>query len=117
MYPTATIEVGVTRVPQLPPPAAGPHAAPAPTSPGLNATVRLRIENRYADGAETVTTPVVTVPLPLPVEDTTEREDWEWEHILGHSGTGPTNVHGWYDIKIIESTAPELLGLTFDFGY
>ncbi|MFI5863542.1 hypothetical protein [Streptomyces sp. NPDC051546] len=81
------------------------------------ATVTLRIENTYEDGTEVVTTPAVSVPLPLPAADTEERETWEWDHILQHTGTGRADGDAWYDVEIVESTAPELVGMTFNFGY
>ncbi|MFE9254055.1 hypothetical protein [Streptomyces sp. NPDC006879] len=62
-------------------------------------------------------TPVVEVPLPLPEEDSAEREDWEYDHLFTHTGTGRTGGDSWCDVEIVESTAPELLGLTFEFGY
>jgi len=81
------------------------------------ATIALRIENRYDDGVEVETTAVATVPLPLPAEDTSERTDWEYEHIFPLTGTGQESGDAWYDVEITHSTAPELTGLTFEFGY
>jgi hypothetical protein len=81
------------------------------------ATITLRIENRYEDGSEIETTSVVTVPLPLPEEDTAERSDWEYDHIFPETGTGQESGDAWYDVEITDSTAPELVGLTFEFGY
>ncbi|MFE0964081.1 hypothetical protein [Streptomyces fungicidicus] len=82
------------------------------------ATITLRIENTYDDGEEIVTRAVTTVPLPLPDEDSTERMDWEYDHIFPLTGTGRTGGgDSWYDVEITESTAPDLVGLTFEFGY
>jgi hypothetical protein len=81
------------------------------------AIVKLRIENWYEDGFKVATEEVVTVPLPLPAEDTGERTDWEYEHIFPHTGTGNESGDAWYDVEIVESTDPELFGLTFEFGY
>ncbi|MCS0601119.1 hypothetical protein NX794_07725 [Streptomyces sp. LP11] len=81
------------------------------------AVIGLRIENRYGGGAEIETTSVVAVPLPLPDEDTTERSDWEYDHIFPETGTGRDDGDAWYDVEVTRSTAPELLGLTFQFGY
>ncbi|MGW7434703.1 hypothetical protein [Streptomyces sp. NPDC054849] len=81
------------------------------------ATIALRIENFYvADGVEIETTAIVTVPLPLPEEDTDERMEWEYEHIFPATGTGRSG-DAVYDVEVSESTAPELRGLTFEFGY
>jgi hypothetical protein len=81
------------------------------------AIVKLRIENTYDDGVEVVTHPIATVPLPIPAEDTSERTDWEYEHIFPETGIGQEHGDAWYDVEIVESTAPELFGLTFQFGY
>jgi hypothetical protein len=81
------------------------------------ATLALTIVNAYEGGSEIVTIPVIEVPLPLPAEDTDERTDWEYEHIFPHTGTGRSEGDSWYDVVVAESTAPELLGLTFEFGY
>lgn len=81
------------------------------------ATIALRIENRYEDGVEIETTSVVTVPIPLPEEGTDERSDWEYDHIFPETGTGREGGDSWYDVEVTSSTVPELLGLTFEFGY
>lgn len=83
----------------------------------MNATVKLHITNTYEDGDEVVTQPTVQVPIPVPDRETAEFEEWEWEHILSHTGTGRTDGDAWYDVEIIESTAPELVGMKFEFGY
>jgi hypothetical protein len=82
----------------------------------MDATVTLRIENAYEDGHEVVTRVTTTLPLPLPVDED-ERNDWEYEHIYQHTGTGREHGDSWYDVEIVESTAPELVGMTFAFGY
>ncbi|MGW1040018.1 hypothetical protein [Streptomyces sp. NPDC002547] len=81
------------------------------------ATVTLRIDNRYEDGVEIETRETATVPLPLPEEGTDERTDWEQDHIFPLTGTGREGVDSWYDVEIVESSAPELVGKTFEFGY
>ncbi|MFD7257189.1 hypothetical protein [Streptomyces sp. NPDC059874] len=83
----------------------------------MNAAIEMLITNTYEDGTEVVTRPTATVPLPLPEEGTEEREEWEYDHIHPHTGTGKTQGDAWYDVEIIESSAAELLGLTFEFGY
>ncbi|MCX5236217.1 hypothetical protein OG824_13500 [Streptomyces prunicolor] len=80
------------------------------------AIVKLRIENTYADGVEIVTTAIITVPTPRPT-DLNEQTEWEYDHIFPQTGTGRTDGDAWYDVEIVESTVPELLGLTFEFGY
>ncbi|MGW0861276.1 hypothetical protein [Streptomyces sp. NPDC002611] len=80
------------------------------------AIVKLRIENTYEDGVEIVTTAITTVPVPRP-SDLNELAEWEYDHIFPHTGTGQESGDAWYDVEIVESTAPELFGLTFEFGY
>lgn len=79
--------------------------------------VTLHIENTYSDGFQATTTQVAEVPLPMPSEQSDERTEWEWEHIFPHTGTGWSSGDSFYDVEIVQSTAPELIGATFDFGY
>lgn len=89
-----------------------------------SAKVKLRIENTYEDDETIVTWPVLEVKLPVPDEDDDARDDWEYTQI--HDHTGVSNLEGmddhtsgdsWHDVEIVESTVPELVGMTFDFGY
>ncbi len=79
------------------------------------AVIRLHIENAYADGVEIDTESVVTVPLPYP-DDLNEQSEWEYEHIFPETGAGREG-DAVYDVEIVESSVPELLGKTFEFGY
>ncbi|GLY05122.1 hypothetical protein Acsp01_55010 [Actinoplanes sp. NBRC 101535] len=81
------------------------------------AAVTLRIENSYELYADSTTTVTTTVPLPVPPVDTDERTDWEWNHIHRHTGVGNINGKSWYDVEVIDSSDPALLGMTFEFGY
>lgn len=81
------------------------------------ATVRLHIENHYELYDSVTTSREATVPLPVPEEGTEERNDWEYEHIYPETGAGRSDGDSWYDVKIVESTVPELVGLEFEFGY
>ena len=81
------------------------------------AILQLRIENTYESGRTVITTATATVLLPLPAEDSDERSDWEYDNIYQHTGTGRTEGDAWYDVEVVGSTEPELLGLTFEFGY
>ncbi|WP_127498871.1 hypothetical protein [Actinoplanes solisilvae] len=83
----------------------------------LTATVRLYIENTYEFFGTQITTPTVTVTLPVPDEGTDDRETWEYDNVFAHTGVGHTDGDSWYDVMIVESSAPELVGLTFEFGY
>ncbi|AXH70276.1 hypothetical protein SEA_HAIZUM_72 [Streptomyces phage Haizum] len=78
------------------------------------ATIKLRIDNAYEDGSEIETEAVTTVPLPYP-DDADEQTDWAYEHIFPETGTGRTDGAAYYEAEIVESTAPELLGKTFEF--
>lgn len=78
------------------------------------ATIKLRIDNAYEDGSEVETEATTTVPLPYP-DDLNEQTDWEWEHIFPQTGSGRTDGAAYYEVEIVESTAPELLGKTFEF--
>ncbi|QBI99436.1 hypothetical protein SEA_CAELUM_76 [Streptomyces phage Caelum] len=79
------------------------------------AVIRLHIENAYADGVEIDTESVITVPLPYP-DDLSEQTDWEYEHIFPETGAGREG-DAVYEVEVVESSAPELLGKTFEFGY
>lgn len=79
------------------------------------AVIRLHIENAYADGVEIDTESVVTVPLPYP-DDLSEQTDWEYEHIFPETGAGREG-DAVYEVEVVESSAPELLGKIFEFGY
>lgn len=81
------------------------------------ATVKLHIDNAYELYEDVVTTPTVVVPLPIPVEGSDERDEWEQEHIFSATGAGHEDGDSWYDVEIVESTVPELVGMTFEFGY
>lgn len=87
------------------------------TAKDVSATVKLHIENRYEFSRTVVTEPTIEVPLPLPAAGTDEREAWEYDHIHAATGTGNCEGDSWYDVEIVESTVPELLGMTFNFGY
>lgn len=83
-----------------------------------NVTVSLAIENTYEDG-DTVNTTVTDVVIPEPPtdEESDEYADWSREHIFQFTGTGRTKGDSFYDVEITKSSAPELVGRTFEFGY
>lgn len=86
-------------------------------SGGRSAWVKLNILNTYELYPTEVTQATVAVPLPVPPEGSDERHDWEYEFIHAHTGVGHSDGDSWYDVEIIASTAPELIGMTFEFGY
>lgn len=81
------------------------------------AKVTLQIENAYEDGTEITTVVTAEIALPIPADGTDERIGWEQMYIQPHTGTGKEDGDAWYDVEITESTVPELIGLTFSFGY
>jgi hypothetical protein len=81
------------------------------------AKVRLRIENTYESGSTIITEPTVIVTLPIPAQYTDARSEWEYEQIFPHTGTGRCEGDSWYDVEIVESDQPALIGMTFAFGY
>jgi hypothetical protein len=81
------------------------------------ATVTLHIDNCYESGHEIETQAIAVVPLPVPDEGSEERSNWEFLNIYPHTGTGHTTGDSWYNVEIIASTEPALIGLTFEFGY
>jgi len=78
------------------------------------AILKLRIENCYLDGTEIETESVITVPLPYP-DDLNEQAEWDYDHIFPETGTGRSG-DAYYEVEVVESTAPELFGKTFEFG-
>jgi hypothetical protein len=81
------------------------------------ARVTLRIENYYELYPTEITIRSANVPLPVPPEETDARSAWEYEYIHAETGAGHPDGDSWYDVEITASTAPELLGMTFQFGW
>lgn len=76
-------------------------------------TLTLHIDNHYPDG--TVPTQVTTtVPMP---EDLDREDDWAIEHLLNLTGTGPhrSGDDAIYDVLVVASTVPALVGRTYEF--
>lgn len=80
------------------------------------ATVTLRIENHYVGGPVIVTTPTAAIPLPPDAADEEAMWEWEQDHIFNYTGTGREHGDAAYFVEIVESTVPELVGRTFEFG-
>ncbi|MFJ8041229.1 hypothetical protein ACIRBX_12055 [Kitasatospora sp. NPDC096147] len=78
------------------------------------ALITLAITNTYTD-ATIETTETAVVPLPLPKEGTPEREDWEYDHLFVHTGTGRSG-YAIYTVEVTDSSAPELRFLKVEFS-
>jgi hypothetical protein len=71
---------------------------------------------RYEDVVITVTD--VVIPAPPADVDSEEYDDWAYEHIHDrYTGVGHTDGDSWYDVRITDSSDPELVGRTFEWGY
>lgn len=79
-------------------------------------TVTLHIENHYEFYATVVTTPTITIPCPPDQADEQAYDDWAYAHIFSATGTGRCDGDSWYFVTITASTAPGLIGRTFEFG-
>lgn len=91
-------------------------ASTVSVSESKEATVKLRIENRYEFYPMVVTEPTTVVPLPLPADGTDERQVWDYDYIFSETGAGHSDGDSWYDVEIVESSVPALLGMKFKFG-
>jgi hypothetical protein len=58
---------------------------------------------------------LITLP---PERDTEQYEEWQQQEIIDRfTGVGYTDGDSWYDVTIIASSVPALVGTTYDFGY
>ena len=85
--------------------------------PVKTTTVSLRIANRYPDGVVMTTVEGVTVPAPPPLNDTAAVDDWAYDYLFPHTGTGRTDGDAWYDIAVTAADVPALVGREFEYGY
>lgn len=79
----------------------------------------LEIENTYERYADVTTYASVVVPAPPADEDSDAYDTWRWDHIIQLTGVGHPDGDSWYDITVLESSAPEVIpvGKTWDWGY
>lgn len=75
--------------------------------------LKLRITNVYDDGQEIVTNEVLEVDPPLDADDV---EEWAWDHIWPHTGTGRTDGDAAYFATVTDSDDPAWVGREFEFG-
>ena len=75
--------------------------------------VTLLIDNYYSDGDKIKTTVQTTIPAPDP-----DDEDWEYDHIFEHTGTGRTDGDSCYFVTVAASSRPDILpvGTEYEFG-
>lgn len=87
--------------------------------PGELIRLSLRIDNRY-EVKERVTTTEYNLWMSAPPDETSEPEafeEWVREHIFNRTGTGEERGNSWYDVEVIDSSRPDWVGRTFEFGY
>ncbi|MCZ7478900.1 hypothetical protein [Micromonospora sp. WMMC273] len=86
--------------------------------PEAYVTVSMEIDNTY-ERYPNVRTRVEQVQIPQPPEDDDSDEYHEWAHVYVQcfTGVGHTDGNSWYDVTIVDSDRPELVGRTFEFGY
>lgn len=81
-------------------------------------TIKLEIENRYELYETQMTYPEATIPAPPTLDETAwEYREWADEHIFDLTGVGHEDGDSWYDVKVLDSSEPALIGRTFEFGY
>lgn len=80
-------------------------------------TLTLRIENNYELYDDVTTEVTVTVPAPPLPRFSDAWCDWVDHYIGQETGTGKVDGDSWYDVEVIASSDPALVGETFDFGY
>jgi len=77
--------------------------------------IELTIDNIYEDGTE-VRTHVAADIEPPPPEGTDEWEDWEYDEIFCHTGTGKVEGDAGYFVEVTACDDPSLVGRKFEFG-
>lgn len=84
--------------------------------------VTLKIDNAYEDGDVIETTVRTEVPEP-PTEANFEGDsldeayqDWAYDNIFCHTGTGRTEGDSAYFVKCIESSDPTMVGAEWEWG-
>lgn len=77
----------------------------------------VRIENHYASGTKTDTTTIV-VNTPDEGVDIIEDEDWSYDEIFPHTGTGKTKGDAAYFVEVLKSSADKIIpvGTEWEFG-
>lgn len=78
----------------------------------------MEIENIYLDGDKVAETVTVEVPSPPNLDfDSLEHEDWAYENLFPHTGTGRTDGDAGYFVTILSASyEPRLAGQTYEWG-
>lgn len=95
-------------------------AVPVVAPPEGHLYLVLKIENTYENYDDVTTYAVATVPAPPAEDDEDEYDEWKMTHIIDpYTGVGHTDGDSWYDVDVVESSAPDLIpvGTKYDFGY
>jgi hypothetical protein len=95
-------------------------AEPAPA--GL--VISLHITNQYElyPTVEVTITDTTIAACPIDHLPRTDAEaeafaDWAYDNIYASTGVGHTDGDSWYHVTVTDSSAPWLVGHTFDWGY
>jgi len=96
----------------------GPNsvASPGPAQEELIA-VTLEIDNIYEDGEQIQTVVQAEIPAPPTDKDSGEYEDWEYDHIFEHTGTGKEEGDAGYFVKVTASSRPDLLPVGTEYEF
>lgn len=96
----------------------GPGTLPTQVPDG-HIALSLRIENTYELHDDVVTYALAVVPLPPKDGNADDHEAWAYEHIQALTGVGHSSGDSWYDVEVIDSSAPDVIevGTTWDWGY
>lgn len=81
-------------------------------------TVSLEMSNHYEyyDTVVTYETDAVVPAPPMGERDTEAFNDWAFTHLFQFTGAGHTDGDSWYDVTIVASSDPTLVGLDFTWG-
>ena len=79
--------------------------------------VTLDIDNYY-DGDKIRTVVETEIPAPPEDKDGDEYQDWEYDHVFEHTGTGRTDGDSCYFVTVTKSSRPDLIpvGTEYEFG-
>lgn len=79
----------------------------------------IEVENTYEFHEDVTTYASVVVPIP-PAEGTDAYEEWKFNQLIDRViGVGYTDGDSWYDLMVLESSAPDIIPVdtTYDWGY
>lgn len=79
--------------------------------------VTLDIDNFYEDDENVQTTVHTEIPAPPLDVDSSEYDDWKYDHIFEHTGTGKPEGDSGYFVKVVSSSRPDLLPVDTEFEF